>query len=318
MANTGNASAPNAQANQSSYMTSYIPGTNVPINTATPGGSYAQTGFGNLPDATHVTISPDILNSMQQYSDAAYHNATRTLDPQWQQNKAAFDQQMVGQGLMPGSDAYNNAYANFQRGQNDAYSQARDQSMQQGLAAQGQAFNQGYQNSSLQNELAKANTAANASMYDALMSSGATTQAAQIGANASMNNNAQDNFTQQLLGLGNLGLGAGRLNLDSNLGYGQLGLAQNNADFSNMLNLANFDRQGQMYNNALPGMELQNMMPFFGMLPNGNPSPIDVNGAYNLNANMQNSAYQGQQASANANNQMAGALGSAAIMAMFF
>src|ERR1041385_8041809 len=33
-------------------------------------------------DPSQAQISPDILNSMSQYSDAAYQNATRTLDPQ--------------------------------------------------------------------------------------------------------------------------------------------------------------------------------------------------------------------------------------------
>lgn len=295
------------------YMSSYIPGTNVSFHPVTP--PYNFGAFPGLPDASHVTISPDILNSMQQYSDAAYNSATRTLDPQWAAKQAQFNQQMVGQGLQPGSDAYNNAYANFTRSQNDAYSQARDQAMQQGLQAQGQGFQEGYANSNLQNELAKAGLAANASMYDAAMNAGGQTTAAQIAAEASMKNNALNNQTSQLADLGQLGLGYGQLQL----GQGRLGLDTQNSQFANMMGLSNFLNGQNMYNNTLPGQEIGNMSPFFSMIPNAQPSPIDVTGAYGLNAGMQNNAYGAQVQQQNAQNQMYGEIASAAaIAAMMF
>lgn len=299
-------------ANYSSAMTTYVPGTTVSVNSANP--PYNFQPFGGLPNASQVSISPDILNSMQQYSDAAYKAQQRTLDPQWQQKQAQFDQQMVGQGLMPGSDAYNNAYANFTRSQNDAYSQARDQSMQQGLQAQGQAFQEGLGNSQLQNALATAGIGANASMYDALMSSGAGVQSAQIAADASMRNNALNNQTSQLADLGQLGLGYGQLQL----GQGRLGLDTQNSQFANMMGLNNYFNQQGMYNNTLPGQEISNMSPFFSMIPNGQPSPIDVTGAYGLNAGMQNNAYGAQVQQQNAQNQEYGQLLSALAMAAMF
>lgn len=294
-------------------MTSYVPGTNVSFSPVNP--PYNFQGFSGLPNATQVSISPDILNSMKQYSDAAYNSATRTLDPQWQAKQAQFNQQMVGQGLMPGSDAYNNAYANFTRSQNDAYSQARDQAMQQGLQAQGQSFQEGLANSNLQNELAKAGISANASMYDAAMQAGGATTAAQIAAEASMKNNALSNQTQQLADLGQLGLGYGNLQL----GQGRLGLDTQNSQFNNMMGLNNFLNGQNMYNNTLPGQEIQNMSPFFSMIPNSQPSPIDVTGAYGLNAGMQNNAYGAQVQQNNSQNQMYGELlSAAAIAAMMF
>jgi hypothetical protein len=241
-------------------------------------------------DPSHVSISPDILNSMSQYQNAAYDNQTSRLDPQWQQKQNQFDQQMVAQGLQPGSQAYNNAYQQFQQGQNDAYSQAYNNSFQTGLAAQGQSFNQGYQNSQLANALAIAN-----------MQKSATLGAAGIGANASMHNADAANATNQMLGLGNLGLG-----------YGNLQNQNQQTDLSSLLGLSGLMNGNTQYNNGLIGNS-QNTL--FGMIPNSNPSPIDVTGAYGINQAGQNAQYQGQQASANAQNQEYGEMASMAMMA---
>src|ERR1700679_1402412 len=45
------------------------------------------TGYGGATgdNATQVQISPDILNSMSQYQNAAYQNQTAVLDPHTQQ-----------------------------------------------------------------------------------------------------------------------------------------------------------------------------------------------------------------------------------------
>ena len=275
-----------------------------------PGTNYTQTlakpipntpNFTADPNASHVTIDPSILNSMQQYSDAAYQASQRNLDPQWQQKQNQFNQQMVGQGLMPGSEAYNNAYQNFSQSQNDAYSQARNQAMQQGLAAQGQAFGQGFQNSSLANELAKQQMASDAQVSAAGLGAGAQLGSARTAADASMYNNTMDNQTQQLLGYGNLGLGYDTLNQNAG-----------NQNFQNLMQLYGMGQSQDAYNNSLPGMELGNMSSLFGFMPSGNPFQTDVTGAYGLNQSGQNAQYQGQVAGANGTNQMLGGLGSAA------
>lgn len=233
--------------------------------------------------ATHVQISPDILNSMQQYQNAAYNNQTAVLDPQMQQQQAQFNAQMSAQGLQPGSQAYNQAYQQMMQGQNSAYSQAYNNSFQTGLGAQNQAFTQGYDNSQLANALKIAQ-----------MQKSATLGAAGIGANASMSNNAANNATNQLLGLGNLGLGQQGMDLNTlNSLYGM----------TSGTNQAN--------NNLIGGA--QNTL--FGMIPNSSPSPVDVTGAYGLNQSGQNAAYQGQVQQANGTNQMIGTGLSMAMMA---
>lgn len=69
------------------------------------------------------------VNAFRPFADAVYSEATRQLDPQMQAREAQFRQQMVNQGIQEGSDAWNNAFANFSRDRNDAYSQARNQSL---------------------------------------------------------------------------------------------------------------------------------------------------------------------------------------------
>lgn len=262
-------------------------------------GNYGGMGGGfHMPtlnsDPSKVSISPDILNSMQQYSDAAYNQATRTLDPQWQQQAAAFQQQMVGQGLTPGSQAYDAAYKNFMMGQNDAYAQARNQAMQQGLQAQGQSFQEGLANSQLANELAKAGIGADAQI-----------SAAGLGASASMHDADVNAMTQRLLGLGNLGIQ-----------YGNLQNSTNATDFGILNGLTGAMNAQGMYNNGLPGMQIGNFNSLYQNVPHGGPAPVDVTGAYQMNQNGQLAGYNADVANSNSQNQMYGALGSAAIMAM--
>ena len=262
-----------------------------------PNPPYTGPGFnGGSPQAV---ISPDILNSMKGYTDAAYAQSQRTLDPQWQQNSAAFQQRMLGQGLQPGSQAYDNAMRDFSASQNDAYASARNNAMQQGLNAQGQAFNQGLGNATLANnydiagiqaaaQRAAASTSAHASMF------GATT-----GANASMSNNANDNATSQLLGLGNLGLG-----------YNGQQMQGNQNDFQNMLAMLGLGNGMDMSNNGMIGGAAGNLM---GQIPGGNPNPIDVTGAYGMQQQGLNNQYNAQAANASATNQTEGQAASAAL-----
>lgn len=65
-------------------------------------------------------------------SDAVYNQETSRLDPQWQQQQQQFQSQMAAQGLAPGTEAYDNAFSNFSRAKNDAYSSAQNQSITMG------------------------------------------------------------------------------------------------------------------------------------------------------------------------------------------
>lgn len=288
------------------------------INAGTGTGGWQQgiLGVNNLPagspSPTNISVSPDILNSMNNYTDAAYQQAASRLDPQWQQAQAQFDQQMQSQGIQPGSAAYNAAAQQFGQQRNDAYGSARNAAMQQGLQAQGQAFQEGFAGSNLANELARAQMGAgasiygneigaNASMFDAATSAAAQRAAASSGANASMHN-SNNNYS---LGLGQLGLAQNA----QNFGQAQTG-------FQDYMAMLGYGQDQDIYNNSIPGQEIGNMSAMGGMLgfvPNNQTTPVDVTGAYGINQAGQNAAYQGDVANANGQNQMYGTMASAAI-----
>lgn len=247
-----------------------------------------------------ATPNPDWGN-FDQFGDAVYNDATRHLDPQWQQQEAQFRQQMVNQGLTQGSEAYNHAWDDFSRARNDAYGSARNSSLAQALAAQQQFFGQNLSQSELANALARANIAADAQ-----------TGSAQIGANASNYNsdNARMSNQDQLalqreLGLGDLGLRAD-----------QFGMQQNQQDYSQMMGLLGLDMGVNQYNNGLLNSDFARGQGLLGLIPNAQQTNIDVMGPYSQQYQGQMNAYNQQQQNNNANNAALGGLGSAAIMAL--
>jgi len=78
------------------------------------------------------------INPGETYSDAIM----RRLQPQIQQQNEMSDQQLANQGIMPGSQAYNNAIRLRQQGQNDQLTSAITGGMGVGLQANQQAYNQ--------------------------------------------------------------------------------------------------------------------------------------------------------------------------------
>ena len=99
-------------------------------------------GQGSL-DQTRASLGkPQDFGSVQDIADQSYAAQTARLDPQWEQRKGQFDQQMANQGIAAGGEAYGNAAREFGQQRNDAYTQAR-------LAAQ-QTMPQTYQLSTAQ------------------------------------------------------------------------------------------------------------------------------------------------------------------------
>ena len=82
------------------------------------------------------------INPGETYSDAIM----RRLQPSIDQAKSSFDAQMANQGVVPGTQAYDNAYRNFSQGQNDQRTSAITGGMTVGLNANQQAYNQALQN----------------------------------------------------------------------------------------------------------------------------------------------------------------------------
>jgi hypothetical protein len=83
--------------------------------------------------------SQDALKGAQ---NAAYGAATSRLDPMFAQREQQERSMLASQGLDPGSEAAQNEMGNFNRARNDAYSQAQQFAVGQGLQAQQQQYSQ--------------------------------------------------------------------------------------------------------------------------------------------------------------------------------
>jgi len=79
---------------------------------------------GALNNTQSSLSKPFDYSSVGDVQNAAESAITSRLDPQWTQNKQQMDAQLANQGIMPGSEAYNNQMRTFNQGKNDAYQQA--------------------------------------------------------------------------------------------------------------------------------------------------------------------------------------------------
>lgn len=112
----------------------------------------------------------------QQFADAIMAEQQRMLDPRFQAEESAFRQRMVNQGIQEGTEAFDNAWDNYSRTKNDAYSSARNQAWGQSLFAQNQDFSQSHANAQLSQQAQLANAA------NALQAQGLSQQDRQFGA----------------------------------------------------------------------------------------------------------------------------------------
>ena len=78
------------------------------------------------------------INPGQTYSDAIMQR----LQPQMAQDKQSMQSQLANQGIVPGTEAYNNAMRTFNQGQNDQLTSAVVGGMNTGLTANNQVYNQ--------------------------------------------------------------------------------------------------------------------------------------------------------------------------------
>ena len=135
-------------------------------NTAYGGLNYQQTGtdqFGNPTYTANQTLAPEFQGTFSNLAQNAQNASGQPLDtgmaswdkasslinqrlqPQIQRENEASDAQLANQGIMQGSQAYNNAKTLLNQQHNDLSNQAQ----LAGLQAQNQFFNQGVTASSL-------------------------------------------------------------------------------------------------------------------------------------------------------------------------
>ncbi len=242
------------------------------------GGSFTPTtapaatqlpGFAQSPDAVR-NFTPSAINApsvgasrasaqtfdfagFQPFADAVLAEQNRTLDPQLRADEAAFRQRLVGQGIQEGTRAFDDAFANFSRSQNDARSSARNQALAQALAVQNQTFGQSLANS----QLAQQASLANAS--NALQAAGLNQQDRQFGANLGLQSQGQENQ----FNLARSQLGEGQRQFDAGFGAQQaqfganFGLQQQNAANQFGLSAAQLGEGARQFDSSLGSQERQ-------------------------------------------------------------
>lgn len=219
------------------------------------------------------------IGDFQRFSDNAYNESVRRLDPQFEAQQRSFEQDMVNRGISPGTEAYDNARANFDQSRNDAYATARAQADQMGLAAQQQSFGQGAVNSQGLRELLLGQMGADASRYGADASASASRYGSDVSGQAAAN---------------------------------RLGFDRDQGDFSNLMQMLLFGQGTNSQNNNAIGQNNNSQNQWFsqnggllGLFGGGNaPGNIDVSSPYNNQYNGQLNTAQYNQAQQNANNQM--------------
>jgi len=267
------------------------------------------------------------FQSFQPFVDAVLAEQNRTLDPQLKADEAAFRQRLVGQGVQEGTRAFDDAFANFSRAQNDARSSARNQALAQALAVQNQMFGQGLANAQLRQQAELANAS------NALQAAGLNQQGEQFAANFGLNDrNAVNQFNlaraqlgegqrqfDQSLGSQNAQFGAtfdsrqaelaNAFNLArAQFGEGQrqfdanLGLQSQNLDFNQLFQLLGLGQSTVRQNNALQQQDFLRQLQLLGLAPGvGGVGGIDTNAPF-----AQQLQRQQQQALLNAQANQAG------------
>lgn len=278
------------------------------------------------------------VENFRPFADSVYSEATRQLDPMFQQREADFRQRMVNQGIAEGSEAFDKAFANFSRERNDAYGSARNQALAQALGAQNQMFGQSLANNQLGLQAGLANAAnslqaqgmnlgdRNSLLGLGLQAQGMGMQDRQFGANLGLQYGQlgqQAQMANASNALKGMGLGEGYRQFNANLGqreaefgrtFGEgqrqfnanFGFGQERADMQDLMALLGYGQQTTGYNNSLLGQDQQRAGSLFGLIPGLTPTQLDVMGA----ANMWNQQHmQGRQLQQDARNGMYQAIG---------
>lgn len=231
--------------------------------------------------ASMLGQSPQLLND--SVTNAIYGQQKSFLDPQWNLQATKLEDQLSRQGIPVGSQAYNNALEQMNNSRTQAYQSAQDSAIGQGTQAASQLYNM------------------------ALQGQQSATGRTQAGFNAALSAQQQQAAQQQAA-----------------FGTALQGQQYRTGQAQNQYQAA---LQGQQQ--SIAQQQLQRQFPLtqlqalLGVTPGAPQQPIaqpgsvpigqtDYTGAQALNQQAQNTAYQGNVATQNANTgAAAGAVGSA-------
>ena len=104
---------------------------------------YAPTG--RTPTSLNLSGIPGMPQAdagvLQQVEDAMYGQGSQYLDPQYRQMEQALTSRLANQGIVPGTEAYNDASENFRLGKQKAYGDLRNSAILGGQQAMQDLYN---------------------------------------------------------------------------------------------------------------------------------------------------------------------------------
>ena len=238
-----------------------------------------------------IPIAEPGFGSFQRYEDAAMEQAMRHLQPQLNDMTARFEQDLVNKGIDPNSKAGRLALERMQRGQNDLRNSAAFNSMQFGLGAQNQAFQQGHAASQLAAAMEQAQMA-NQLGWGGLENQRYLGELGNKLGYAGLDNQRVLAGMQQAMQQAQLAQQAQQFGQNMDFQYAGLNQADRQFGMNNQLaytgmagNLLGqlFGAQQGAFNtnwqNQLQGFNMRQAL--LGALPGWNPAMIDVNGSAN-------------------------------------
>ena len=281
-----------------------------------PGGAI-QSGVAQAPglaygfdpgQAVQGQVGPQNLSgAYARAANASYGQAASRLDPQWNERQQQLQDQLANQGIGVNSDAYANAMRDFGQQENDAYNQANFQAQTQGLNAENALFGQSLAQGQFANQAAAQEYAQNqglAAFHNAAAGQdfGQNLAAMQAANQAQAQANAENQSAAQFA---NSAQGQQTAQNQAAAGFNNAADAQalqqalSQAQFANQAAGQGF--QQAAYAQELPINEFNALMSSgqvatpqgFGYSP-AQVSPANVLGAYQLQNQAQQQAYQAQ------------------------
>lgn len=220
-----------------------------------------------------ATSPEEMVGAFQQYQDASFDQAQRHLRPGQEAQQRRFEQQMVNKGLEPGSQAYNLAQAQMQRGMNDQNNAAAFGAMQFGLGAQQQGFGQDFQNRTM--DMQKDQFGRSLNQRESEFGRNLGLQRDQLG---EQGRQFDVGMSQRESEFGrNFGLQGQQFGLQER----QFGLMEQQQNFNNMLGLGDFGMRLADFTNRNTMQDYNMQEGMLSHAPGGSFNPIDTQGAYN-------------------------------------
>lgn len=231
-----------------------------------------------------ASAQPFQFDQFREFGDNVFQEYQRSTAPEIEARRARMNQDLINRGITPGSEGYEREMDRFMRMENDLFNTAQRSALEQGLAAQNQAFGQSLANAQIQQALAQSNIAAQASRANAAAAAGASRYSAdQSRAGALERLIEQLGFDRERLGENqrqfDLGFGEGQRQFDADMG-----LRQNAFDLGAIQSLLGLAFQEAGFNNDALTSDYQRAAGTVGgFAPTAPIIPIDVGGAFGQN-----------------------------------